>query len=711
MEDKNNNLNENKQIKEENNIPFLDYIKADMDLLPILNESISNQKKFISFIKSELKKLIQKNAKKDNIIAEKIFSFLIENYKALGLPFFSLLIKENEFSKDIVIGFFYDNKLKNEIISLVQKMIDIFNFDFAEIENNNPIEEYFTELNNYGIIDEKEIKKNEKRLSLTDEELLFVQLESYLYGLKESKEIGNNIEKDTSEIYKSEIESCEENLKSLQLTNASLEFYQEKIVEIKNFSNKNLENNKDEENENQNLEIINNENANNDNTKIKNRNKDFKDINDINNDIKLNFIYEDDDEPEINKINSPEKIIKDIKELRKKPLKDRVYFYKDEQILEEENQYNEFKRYSFPLDNPKKYELARQFCSFMNYKGGRLYIGITDANRIIKGVVINRNLSYYENIIFELVKNFYPKINAKEFLRFYAIPIKNNHNGKIIPNLFVFKIIIKKGDPSKLYSMTDNGLTSSIRLYGQCANLTAEEIHKEIIDRDKYEKIQNIKLIEDEDEMNDPYPDENSIIINNYQNKKFNKKYKNNKIKGVFNNDEKYEINNNYINKNNHFNKNNDYHKKDINYNNKNDNTNNNINENLDRKKIMMENNNELFENEKEQKDKKSKEKEENFNFYMNNKTKKKKNKKKYKNDIFRVEISNIDKNVDEAILNECFRAFNCQNLTIYKQQNGVSNGFMDFVNKENALDCIKMYNNSSIESKNIQLKLVEFYE
>ena len=64
-----------------------------------------------------------------------------------------------------------------------------------------------------------------------------------------------------------------------------------------------------------------------------------------------------------------------------------IYFYKDEQILEEENQYNEFKRYYFPLDNKKMFELSRQFCSFINYKGGRLYIGITDVNRIITGVL------------------------------------------------------------------------------------------------------------------------------------------------------------------------------------------------------------------------------------------------------------------------------------------------------------------------------------
>ena len=633
MEDKNYNYNENQKIKEEKNIPFIDYLKTDKDLLPILNASMANQKQFVSFMIVELKKLIQKNSKTGNKIPEKIFQFLIKNYNALGIPFFYLLIKENEFSKNIIIDFFYDNKLKNEIISLIQKIIDIFNFDFAELEKNNLICEYFNELINCGIIEEKEITKNEKRLSLTEEEQLFIQLESFQFNIIQSKEIGYNVENDISEFFSNELGSYEEKLNSLELTNASLEFYQEKLEEIKNYKNKKLMDYEEEKDENQNLEKINNDNEKNNNIKSKNKkknNNDAKEI-DINNNIKLNFIYKDKDEEEIN---TPEKIIKDIKELRKKPLKKRVYFYKDELIFEEENQYNEFKKYYFPLDDKKKFELARQFCSFMNYKGGRLYIGITDTNRIIKGVLINMNLSYYENKLFSLVENFYPKVNAKEFLKLYAIPIKNNQNGKIIHNLFVLKIIIKKGDPSILYSMSDNGLISSIRLYGQCANLTAEEIHKEIIERNKYKKIQNINIIEDEDDMNDPYPDINSIIIDNYQNKKFFINHKNNKTKNVYNNDEKHEINkNNDINKNKDFNNKKDYCNKDINYNDKNNNIYNDIinDYNLNKKKGTPINNNRFTEFGEEKKNKNNEEKEDKLNIYMNKKTKNKKLKRNKK--------------------------------------------------------------------------------
>ena len=731
MEDKNNNYIENRKNKKENNIPFSDYMKNDNDILPILNESMANQKQFISYIIFELKKNVGKSKKKISIkTPKKILSFLIDNYKALGIAFFSLLIKENEFSKDLIIELFYENILKNEIISLIQKIIDIFNFDFEEKEISNPIEEYYRDLINCGIIEEKELTKNEKRLSLTEEEQIFIQLESILFGLKRYRKIGNNVENDASEFFDEEIKLCEDNLNTFKsnkiFSNASLEFYLEKIEEIKDFKSKvpdneeeeenndyqNLENinddeeknNIDNDNNNDNIENINNNDNNeikkinnNDNDEIKNinynddieikniNNNEIKNINYNDNEIKTNFIYDDEEDEE--KINTTEKIINDIKNLRKKPLKDRIYFYKEENLIAEENQFNEFKKYYFPLNENKKNELAKLFCSFLNFKGGRLYIGISDDKRCVKGVVVNNDISYYEKTIKDLVKNFYPKINADDYLKFYAIPVKNNKTGKKIPNLIVFKIIIKKGDPSILYSISKEGLISTMRLQGQCANLTAEEIHKEIIERNKYKKNQKPKIKEDDDEMNDPKPQTPLIILDYKQNKNFFKKNYNNKIKNIFNKEQNYQINkNNDINKNNEINKKNDYYNNEININ-KNDNINNN-NENLEN--II------------------GKEKEDNFNEYMNNKTKKKKNKKKYKNEIYRVEISNIDKNVDEKILNECFGAFNCQNLKIYKQQNGLSNGFMDFMNEENALNCIKTYNNVFIENKKIQLKMVE---
>ena len=57
-------------------------------------------------------------------------------------------------------------------------------------------------------------------------------------------------------------------------------------------------------------------------------------------------------------------------------------------------------------------------------------------------------------------------------------------NKKIITNLYVVNIIILPGEPYNLYSLTNKGgYISAFRLPGQCINLTAEEIHSEIMRR------------------------------------------------------------------------------------------------------------------------------------------------------------------------------------------------------------------------------------
>ncbi len=245
MEDKISN--ENKK-NEANNISFLDFFLNDIDFMPKLKESISNQKNFISFITKQLVKLKESISNSqanlfNKMISKKIFSFLIKNSEELGLSFFSLLIEEKVFSKNIIFGFFFDDIFKEEIVLLIQKIIYIFNFDFEEKEIENPMYEYYQDLINYGIIQENDLKKEEKRESLTDQEQLFVQIESILFAIKKYRNLGNDVENDASEFFNSEIASCEQNLDLLKLnvddiSNATYEYYQEKIKKVKNFKDK-----------------------------------------------------------------------------------------------------------------------------------------------------------------------------------------------------------------------------------------------------------------------------------------------------------------------------------------------------------------------------------------------------------------------------------------------------------------------------------------
>ena len=182
------------------------------------------------------------------------------------------------------------------------------------------------------------------------------------------------------------------------------------------------------------------------------------------------------------------------------PLKDRKFFYDNERLIFGEDMFIEYKNYIFPFSDKNKEEFKKQICSFLNSKGGRIYIGISD-DKVVHGNLLN----YHEkdkntNEIVNLTYDFFPKCRTKVDVTF--IPIKNKDN-KYIKNLYVIKIIVSQGDTDTLYSITNKGgFISYLRLKGQCALLTAEEIKKELINRDKNpEKPISPK------EFNDPQPD------------------------------------------------------------------------------------------------------------------------------------------------------------------------------------------------------------
>ena len=624
---------------------YLQLLLVDKDIISLLKESIVNQKSFISFIVKQLTRRIRdpKSNSLSNVVAEKLFKLLINNSDALNIPFFYQLIKEEEFSKTMIANFYFNGLYKNEIVELIKKIVDIFNFEDPEKELKNPTNQYFKELIDLGLIEQKDLKEEEKRLSLSEEEEIFLEIVWLLSAWKQYRELG--IENDTKNFLDKHLESCENNLNMLRsekdIPKATIEFYEEIYKEIKDFQeNRNPKN------------------------------------------IKENYNKQGGKKG----IMTPSQIKQDILELRKKPLEDREYFYKDEKISGAEDEKTEFKNYYFPLGKGKREELIRQICSFINSSGGKLYIGIDD-ERSIKGVPTDGDINFYNNLIFSMVEDFSPKIEPKEFLKFYAIPVKDNNDGIIIDKLFVFKLIIKRGDPSILYSSSSKKLNSTIRLQGQCANLTAEEICKEIIERNKKKLTRNKINNDDNFDKKEPTPIPIQQHIVNNEEKKKNNSQKKNEVKKEFN----------IIKEKNTKNK-------------------NEINDNV----IINENDNDIDNNEEKNDEENdivglNKNKNNDFEDFRNSNTinKKKKNKKKNikknKNNTFKVEVTNIDKNVDEKVLYELFKDFNCDNMNFYKLQNGMSNGYLDFQNEEDANNCVNTFNNVSLGQKPIKLKRINF--
>lgn len=202
-------------------------------------------------------------------------------------------------------------------------------------------------------------------------------------------------------------------------------------------------------------------------------------------------------------------IYDELKELRKKPIKKRTFFYKNENLAEGEDEFTEFKNYFYPLDEDQEKELKRQYCGFLNSNGGRIYIGIKD-ERIVKGIELTyKDEDSFRNTLVSYGNEFYPKCRLDK-IKVYFIPVKNMFTQKFINNYYVVKIVVLPGDHFKLYSMTSKGYNSAKRLQGQSINLTADEIEKEIIDR-TLSKL-NSSYIQSQinyEEFDDPQPEIN----------------------------------------------------------------------------------------------------------------------------------------------------------------------------------------------------------
>ena len=173
----------------------------------------------------------------------------------------------------------------------------------------------------------------------------------------------------------------------------------------------------------------------------------------------------------------------EVNKLKEIPLKDRVYLYSEEDLNDEEDEYTEFKNYTLPFSPEIIYELKRQYCGFLNSHGGRIYIGINDLRKV-KGLDLdNTQRDTIRKELVNYINDFYPECRTNK-INVYFIPIKSKQTNQIINHLYVIKIIIMPGEPHHLYSLSNKGgFISTLRLPGQCINLTAEEIYTEIIKR------------------------------------------------------------------------------------------------------------------------------------------------------------------------------------------------------------------------------------
>ena len=421
-----------------------------------LSADLNSQKNFINYLNQII---IQANSgnKESAKKMEKISNTLSDIIKSLGLPFSDLIIN----SKEIMHYYcekFVENENSDIIKSILINLINIFNFKSAF----NPSDSLKQFLKNSNMeIKGFPVNKREGN-DINEIENLYNEISIPFNTI-------NEVEENTKQLIINEkLEKINEIEKKNLYPKATIEFLKEKL---------------------NNREFIKNG---------KKINKHCAQILDQNHsqikyypNIDYNLIYEE------------------LKELRKKPIRKRTFFYKNENLAEGEDEFTEFKNYFYPLDEDQEKEIKRQYCGFLNNKGGRIYIGIKD-ERIVKGIELTyKEEDSFRNTLVSYGNEFYPKCRLDK-IKVYFIPVKNMFTQKFIDNYYVVKIIVLPGDHFKLYSMTSKGYNSSKRLQGQSINLTADEIEKEIIER-TLSKL-NSSLIQSQinyEEFDDPQPEIN----------------------------------------------------------------------------------------------------------------------------------------------------------------------------------------------------------
>lgn len=211
-------------------------------------------------------------------------------------------------------------------------------------------------------------------------------------------------------------------------------------------------------------------------------------------------------------------------------LEELTYFIRGSRLNIMEGIDIEFKNYTFRLDAERTFIMKKTICSFLNTKGGRIYIGIRDKDLMVFGICLTMAMKdEIKREIDDLLFHFHPQVDPSECVTKF-IPVKDE-NLTIIPGYYVIKIIVKRGKINDIYVIKEQngGISAYFRRDGKNSSLlTPNDLKKEIIERSTISKEKAIKENEEYNaRYNDPEPENNILIITNFMNSNKNNKFKN----------------------------------------------------------------------------------------------------------------------------------------------------------------------------------------
>lgn len=419
--------------------------KLNHDMQSILNTSYSSLKKFVN---SFFEEILPANLNQQKLL----INFVIDVIDKLEFPFVLFINDDGKIA--ILMSLFYEDGLQELLTKLFQKCVEKFEFEGI---GNSSIEIILNAANSL------EINIVQKHKEITNLEKIYLE-------------------------YKNVIHDCH--------------FFKNYLEEIIN----------EDYDEFSLLEIL---------KRIKRMISTNYNVNDFNYPI---YVYDFLQHLSENLSNFEDYFIKKLREIKKDSLytpfsstlqnvpksdfsqvdiRYRTSFYYDELLSIEEGLHVEYKNYRWPLSSNLIDTLKNQMCGFLNSLGGRVYIGVND-DRIVKGVYLKpKKKDLIRNQITNYTFDFWPKCRTNKIeVTFIPIKTKNKSEEKYLENIYVIKIIVKQGDPNKLYSTSSKGFNAYVRLPGQCVLLSAEEITDEIVKR-----RENPKNSVDDKAFDDPQPE------------------------------------------------------------------------------------------------------------------------------------------------------------------------------------------------------------
>ena len=406
-------------------------------------DSYSYQKEFIEKLTLNTKK---RNIRRfPNLEITLIHLNQLVNY--FRIPFTLLILNPDMIT--FILNAYFEQLYPDMVSTLMRSIIEVFNF---EMFSTSPVIELNKALTGFGF----NLNILPKRTELKDEEILYDRLTTIEENMNVLKALPDNDieeEKKTVLYQLDEAVALFNKLKSdINTHKSSLEYFTIFLDRLNEFKSKPHK-------------IVN--------------------INDIDIDTEMKDVSQS---APVNQIS----IVPKINVVSKKninqfvstiELKNRTSLYLNEKLSESESIDVEYKNYFFPFKPFQEEEIKEQICGMLNSKGGRIYIGIND-EKIVKGILINyKQRDLVRNKIVNSTYEFFPSCRTKKIEVFF-LPVKNFNTEAYRPSLFVIKIIVHQGETTRLYSLTSKkGYNAMIRLPGQVATLSAQEIEDEIIKR------------------------------------------------------------------------------------------------------------------------------------------------------------------------------------------------------------------------------------